>query len=83
MAVMDSADLKSSVRATLPAGGALMQRDSSGGIASSTDGNLWIVWQEPTSLSALPSSTSDNCPAEITSKFSSPTPHCLYVRFRL
>lgn len=83
MATMDFADLKAAVRAELPAGGALMQRDSQGGITSSTEGNLWIVWQEPSSFALLNPGTSDNCPAEITGHFTDPAPRCLYLRFRL
>jgi len=83
MASMDFAELRIAVRAELPAGGAWMLRDKQGGIASGTDGNLWIVWQEPSIQALLNPTTSDNCPTEISSVFSAPAPRCLYVRFRL
>jgi type IV pilus assembly protein PilV len=83
MASMDFADLKVAVRAELPAGGALMLRDSQSGVASSSEGNLWIVWQEPSTFALLSPFTSDNCPTAISSNFSDPAPRCLYLRFRL
>lgn len=79
LATMDFDEMKVAVRAELPAGGLFMLRDSSSG-----EGNLWIVWQEPSTFAALnPSSVSDNCPTEVTVKYPDPKPRCLYVRFKL
>jgi type IV pilus assembly protein PilV len=83
MAVMDFDDLKVAVRSELPAGGAFMLRDSQGGVPSRTDGNLWIVWQEPTTTVKLNPSSTDNCPSQVTDNFTDPLPRCLYVRFKL
>ena len=83
MATMDFVDLKVAVRMDLPFGGAFMQRDVQNGVASRTDGNLWILWQEPGGVAMLNAATSDNCPTEITSHDAVPAPHCLYVRFKL
>ena len=79
LATMDFEEMKVAVRAELPAGGLFMLRDSSSGTASTTDGNLWIVWQEPSTYAALDPSSSDNCPPQVTD----PRPRCLYVRFKL
>ena len=83
LATMDFEQTKVAVRAQLPAGGIFMLRDNHSGIISTTDGNLWIVWQEPDSHAAFDASTSDNCPAEVTQAYASPKPRCLYVRFKI
>jgi len=81
LANMDKAYTKRVLRTQLPAGGMLMKRDTTGG--STTEGNLWIIWQEPGTASALNAGTSDNCPTEVTSTYTNPAPRCLYMRFRL
>ena len=81
LANMDKAYTKRILRQLLPAGGMLIQRDTTGG--STTEGNLWIVWQEPGTASALKAGTSDNCPTAITNTYTNPAPRCLYMRFRL
>jgi type IV pilus assembly protein PilV len=83
LASMDFADLKAAARAELPAGGAYMVRDSQGGILSSSDGNLWLVWQEPSSFALVNPFASDNCPPQIADNLADPQPRCLVVRFRL
>jgi type IV pilus assembly protein PilV len=83
LATMDFADLKVAARAELPAGGAYMERDSHGGVPSSTDGNLWLLWQEPAGNAQPDAAASDNCPDQIAGSLAEPQPRCLYVRFRL
>ena len=83
LAAWDNAATQRAVRRELPAGGILMRRDNSGGITSTTVGNLWIMWQEPSTYAALNPSSSDNCPTEITGTYTDPRPRCLYVRFKL
>ena len=83
MSTMDSAATQVAVRAGLPAGGILMSRDGSAGTSSTTEGNLWIMWQEPDSRAALNPSASDNCPVEVSSGYANFKPRCLYVRFKL
>jgi type IV pilus assembly protein PilV len=83
LATMDFEETKVAVRAELPAGGMLMLRDNGSGTASTTEGNLWIVWQEPSTYAALDPSSSDNCPKEITDNYTNPIPRCLYVRFKI
>ena len=83
LASMDFADLKVAARIELPAGGAYMVRDSPGGIPSSSDGNLWLMWQEPSSFALINPFASDSCPPQIAGNLADPQPRCLYVRFRL
>lgn len=84
LANMDIAEIQQAVRRALPAGGIFMQRDSSsGGAPSVTDGNLWIVWQEPSIYAMLNPTSSDNCPPEVTGTYTDPKPRCLYVRFKI
>jgi type IV pilus assembly protein PilV len=83
LASMDFADLKVAARAELPAGGAYMVRDSHAGQPGSSDGNLWLMWQEPSSFALINPFASDNCPPRIAVALADPQPRCLYVRFRL
>ncbi len=83
LSTMDGAVTRAAVRAGLPAGGILMSRDSNTGTASTTDGNLWIMWQEPESRAPVNAAASDNCPVEVAQHYASSKPRCLYVRFRL
>lgn len=82
LATMDAVATEVAVRAQLPAGGMLMSRDTDAG-TTTTDGNLWIMWQEPQSRAPLNASTSDNCPAVVTQSYASAMPRCLYVKFKL
>ena len=83
IATMDVGQTRVAVRAHLPAGGMFMLRDNHSGILSTTDGNLWIVWQEPDTRAALAAESSDNCPGEVTQVLANPRPRCLYLRFKL
>lgn len=79
LATMDLAYFNRLVRQSLPAGGIRIERDAASG---STDGNLWIIWNEPSSISALSAVNSDSCPS-VVSSYTSPAPRCLYIRFKL
>lgn len=83
LATMDVEQTRVAVRAQLPAGGMFMLRDNHSGILSTTDGNLWIVWQEPDAHAALDPGSSDNCPSEVTQAVANARPRCLYVRFKI
>ena len=56
LATMDFDQAKAAVRAELPAGGIFMLSDSNSGAVST--GNLWIMWQEPSTYAALDPSSS-------------------------
>ena len=82
LATMDIQASRRAVRRALPAGDIIMKCDT--GTCTKADyGNLWIVWQEPSTFAALNPASSDNCPAEATTAYSSPAPRCLYVRFKI
>jgi type IV pilus assembly protein PilV len=84
LARMDNAATNQAVRLALPAGGMMLQCDPSPCTTTSNSyGNLWIVWQEPSTYAALNPTSSDNCPAEVTGTYTEPKPRCLYVRFKI
>ena len=84
LAAMDNATTQRAIRTALPAGGMLVTCDTSAGPCSATHyGNIWIVWQDPSTAAALNSAMSNNCPAQVTQRYTSPAPHCLYVRFKI
>lgn len=51
------------------------------------DGDLWIIWLEPTTFASLDPGSADECPdasADPTfTPFTTPRPRCLHVRFKL
>lgn len=80
--IKDDLDTRRAVRAQLPAGDMMLNCDG-GTCAAGTPGNLWIVWQEPTTNAVFNASTSDNCPVEVTALYPNLNPRCLYVRFSI
>ena len=82
LATMDNAAANQAIRSQLPAGGMMLTCDPTPCIWNSF-GNLWEIWQEPTTYAALNPATSDNCPVSVTSTYTDPRPRCLYVRFKL
>lgn len=82
LAAMDNAASKQAMRNELPAGGMMLTCDTTPCTGTSF-GNLWIVWQEPTTYAALNPAVSDNCPVAVTGTYTDPRPRCLYVRFKL
>lgn len=71
------------IRQQLPGGG---MRVICTGNCNSREGELWVMWLEPTSIGQLTSS-SDECPdasvAPTFVAFTSPVPRCLHIRFKL
>lgn len=57
------------------------------GPCTDLDGDIWIIWQEPTTFAELNTTNADECPdpaaAPAFVAFSSPKPRCLHVRFKL
>ena len=88
LATMDIAATRRAVRRELPGGDMIMwcntaPANTSSACAKTSYGNLWIVWQEPSTFAALNPASSDNCPAEATTVYSAPAPRCLYVKFKI
>jgi len=79
LAAMDTAYTNQALRRELPAGGMRVERDTAAG---ATDGNLWIIWNEPTTFASLNPTNSDNCPTQV-AVYTDPKPRCLYIRFKL
>ena len=57
------------------------------GTCSSYEGDLWVIWDEPSQYKGLNFSSSDECPnaADIPTftAFGAPLPRCLHIRFKL
>lgn len=82
LATMDKAATNRAARIELPAGGMLMKCDASP-CTKASYGNLWILWQEPSTVAVLGAS-SDNCPtADAAWTALDPKPRCLFVRFKV
>ena len=82
LAMMDIKATQRAVREQLPYGG-IMSTCSTSPCAKGSYGNLWIVWQEPTTYASLNHENSDNCPVAVTSTYTIPRPRCLYVRYKV
>ena len=84
LAAMDNAATQRAIRAALPAGGMLVTCDVAAGPCRSMHyGNIWIVWQDPSTAAALDAAAADHCPPQVTQRYTSPAPRCLYVRFKI
>ena len=93
LATMDEKATRRAVRQELPAGDMVMWCSTPSAPSTAvtctktTQGNLWIIWQEPSTNSLL-GANSDYCPPSVTSTYTgyptSPTPaRCLYLRFKI
>lgn len=82
LAQADLNEFRSTVRRELP-GGDMIMKCSTTPCAKTSYGELWVIWQQPNTAAALDPGTSDNCPTEATTAYSSPAPRCLYVRFKV
>lgn len=81
LAAKDINEFRSAVRRELP-GGDMITKCSTTPCQKSAFGELWVVWQEPSTF-ALLNSSSDQCPAEATALYTNPTPRCIYMRFKV
>lgn len=93
LATLDTKATRRAVRRELPAGDMVMwcstpaAPTTATSCTTATQGNLWIIWQEPSTNSILGAS-SDYCPPTVTATYTgyptSPTPaRCLYIRFKV
>jgi type IV pilus assembly protein PilV len=87
----DIPDARIAVRRQLPAGDMVMWCSSPADSAfpptavtctKTTQGNLWIIWQEPNTNSLL-SASSDQCPSFPSGYLGSMPARCLYLRFKI
>lgn len=95
LATMDEKATRRAVRRELPAGDMVMwcsapsapvppiAATSAIACNKASQGNLWIIWQEPSTNSLLGAS-SDQCPISVTSTYTGSNPaRCIYVRFKI
>jgi type IV pilus assembly protein PilV len=93
LAAMDVQAARGAIRRELPAGDLEMwcstpaAPNTAVACTKATQGNLWIIWQEP-NTNMLLGANSDYCPPDVTSTYTgyptSPTPaRCLYIRFKV
>lgn len=80
LAAMDVANTNRAARMELPAGGTLTTCDPAP-CSDKSFGNVWVVWQEPSTSAPLLAAASDNCPDEVTAMKLTPSPRCVYMRF--
>ena len=84
IAALDKNYSNLAIRRELPSGG---MRMTCTGACTGLDGDLWVIWQEPSTFAALDALNSDECPNPSTSPsftaFTSPQPRCLRIRFKL
>jgi type IV pilus assembly protein PilV len=88
LAAADINEFRNAVRRELPAGDMMTKCVSPTTGATTTPcvrtsvGEMWIMWQEPSTF-ALLDSTTGNCSPEIIAANLNPKPTCLYVRFKV
>lgn len=84
MGTADKNETNRAIRRELPMGG---MRVTCNGACTNLDGDIWVMWQEPTTFASISTSNSDECPDPATvptfTAFTSPKPRCLHVRFKL
>lgn len=83
IATLDKNETNRTLRRELPEGGMRMVCN---GPCSSLEGNLWVMWQEPSTFAAVGAANSDQCPSPSDAPtFSGFTvqPRCILIRFRL
>jgi type IV pilus modification protein PilV len=78
MATMDIAIIQQQLQQQLSPAGMTIAITS----AINNEGNLWVIWQEPSSFGSL-AAGSDNCPAAVTALALTPAPRCVYMPFKL
>jgi type IV pilus assembly protein PilV len=82
LADQDTALLSEAVRTALPSGGMQVTCHPSPCTATS-QGNIWIVWQEPATYAALEAGTSNACPPETPVLPANVQTRCIHLRFAL
>lgn len=84
IAALDKNDSNVAIKRELPLGG---MRMTCTGACTGLDGDLWVIWQEPSTFATLDALNSDECPDPSASPtftaFTTPKPRCLRIRFKL
>ena len=79
IAKQDRYDTNLMLSKQLPEGG--MYLTCTGACGASPEGELWVMWTEPTTYATLSSASSDECPPG--KAFIAPAPRCLHMKFKL
>lgn len=85
LASADTNEFRNAVRRDLLSGDIFVQCSTSSCATTASGpayGELWVIWQEPSTLAKVASS-SDNCPSAASTLYTTPTPRCLYIRFKI
>jgi type IV pilus assembly protein PilV len=82
IATLDKDETNRALRRELPGNSAGIFLSCTGN-CSLLEGSLWVVWDEPSTVSALNASASDECPPGLTGAITSSPPRCLLIRFKL
>jgi type IV pilus assembly protein PilV len=84
IASLDNDETGRAIRQDLPLGGMRVICKSD---CANQEGEMWVIWQEPSTSMAFNSANSDECPdpavAPTFTAFPSPQPRCLHVMFKL
>ncbi len=84
IAEQDKYESNRAIRNELPSGG---MRVICTGVCSNREGELWVMWNEPTTFAQLNATNSDECPdatvAPTFTAFTAPVPRCLHIKFKL
>jgi len=84
IAAQDKYESNRAIRNELPSGG---MRVICTGVCSNREGELWVMWNEPTTFAQFNPTNSDECPdptvAPTFTAFSAPVPRCLHIKFKL
>lgn len=87
MANRDKHETKYALQKQLTPTAGMRVRCTSHPTCTDMDGDLWIIWQEPTTFASLDATNADECPDRSANPtfttFLSPKPRCLHVRFKL
>jgi hypothetical protein len=84
IAALDSNETGQAIRTELPLGG---MRVTCNVACTGLDGDIWVIWKEPSTFAAFDSTNSDECPnptdAPTFDPFDPVKPRCVHIRFHL
>jgi type IV pilus assembly protein PilV len=92
IATLDTFETRTAIRKELPFGGirVICTNDNCnpmvGGVTQ-REGEMWVMWQEPSTFAKFDPSSSDECPNPGTTPgftaFVTPKPRCVHIKFKL
>lgn len=84
LAALDKNETNVALNRALPDGGMRLICPSA---CSSGEGEMWVMWTEPTTFASISGTSSDECPDPAVlptfSPFTAPVPRCVHIKFRL